>query len=423
MKTFLYTYICSTLLALIITPVVIYLARKLDVMDSNNARKVHSGPIPRIGGLAVFLASIIPVIAVLFLNNDTGRAFRAVHLQTVTLLAVGAFFFAVGLIDDLRSLKARYKLLAQIFAASVMCLAGVRIESLNVANLFTINFGWLAFPVTIFWIISITNAVNLIDGLDGLAAGISAVACIIIAILAFNTANPLMVVFTLALLGSLSGFLVFNFNPARIFLGDCGSMFIGFVLASASIMCAMKSGTVIALALPALALGLPIFDTIFTMLRRYLYRWGIMTPDRSHLHHKLLDMGLRHHHVVIVMYAITIIIAGLGMFMMISSGGATLAIFFCIILLLVLVFRAAGAVKLDEVVTRLQRKKMISKEVEKDIDIFHSTSLKMRTANSFKKWWLIVCEAAQIAGFSKIRLVSTAGSGKDHIFTWTSSGN
>ncbi|MCX5638643.1 MAG: MraY family glycosyltransferase, partial [Planctomycetota bacterium] len=298
MKTYLFTYLCSTLLALVITPIAICIAHAFGIYDKPDVRKVHVSAVPRIGGVAIFLSATILTITALFLDNSIGEAFRRVQTQVATLLAAGTFIFLVGLIDDLRGMRVRYKLLAQVCAAVAVCIAGIRIDLLNIANLFTLHFGWLSYVITIFWIVSITNAVNLIDGLDGLAAGISAVVCIVIAIFAFEIGRPLMVVLMLALLGSLCGFLFFNFNPARIFMGDCGSMFLGFVLASSSVLCATKSRTIIALALPTLALGLPIFDTIFTMLRRYLNRWGIMSPDRGHLHHILLDMGLRHHHVV-----------------------------------------------------------------------------------------------------------------------------
>ena len=144
-----------------------------------------------------------------------------------------------------------------------------------------------------------------------------------------------MAVLMLALLGSLTGFLFYNFNPARVFMGDCGSMFLGFILAASSMRCAAKTGTVVVLALVTLALGLPIFDTFFSIVRRYLNRRGIMSPDRNHLHHKLLDLGLQHHHVVIIMYVLTLCAAGAGMFMMLAQGFGILAIFLSVLLLLV----------------------------------------------------------------------------------------
>ena len=286
MKTFVFTYLCSCILAVVITPIVIAVARRLRIYDSATARKVHTGQIPRIGGVAIFLSSTLLVLAVLFLDNAIGDKFRDIQTQVIVLLFAATLIFLVGFVDDVRGVRVRYKLAAQIAAATLMCLAGARIESLNFANLFTLRFGLASFPLTILWIIGITNAVNLMDGLDGLAAGIGAIACTVIAVFALVCGNLVLAVMMLALMGSLSGFLFFNFNPARIFMGDCGSMFLGFLLGSVSVMCAMKSGTMVALALPAVALGLPIFDTAFSILRRYLGRWAITSPDRSHLHHR-----------------------------------------------------------------------------------------------------------------------------------------
>jgi len=418
MKTYLFTYLCSALLALVITPIVIYTARALKIYDNPDVRKVHASAIPRIGGLAIFLSAISLAIAALFFDNNIGEAFRHAQTQVVALLAAGTFIFIVGLIDDLRGMRVRYKLLAQIAAATAMCFAGVRTESLNVANLFIINLDWLSFPVTILWIVAITNAVNLIDGLDGLAAGISAVVCAVIAVFAFEIGQPLMVVLMLALLGSLSGFLFYNFNPARIFMGDCGSMFLGFTLASASVLCATKSRTIIALALPTLALGLPIFDTIFSMLRRYLKRRGITSPDRGHLHHILLDMGLNHRQVVVIMYIVTAMAAGMGMFMMLTRDAGTVAIFFSVFLLFVLVFRIAGAVRVSDMLAGLREKKNISRNAKQEIETFEKTELHFQRAKTFDQWWQAVCLATEKMGFIRSSLPLSNRDGTKRVLVW-----
>jgi UDP-GlcNAc:undecaprenyl-phosphate GlcNAc-1-phosphate transferase len=418
MKTFIFTYLGACILSVVITPIVIAVGRKLRIYDSPTARKVHTGQIPRIGGIAIFLSSTILVVTVLFLDNTIGDRFRNIQTQVIALLCAATFIFLVGFVDDVRGVRVRYKLLAQIAAAAAMCMAGARIESLNFANLFTLRFGLFSFPLTILWIISITNAVNLIDGLDGLAAGICAIACIVIAVFALAGGNLVLAVMMLALIGSLSGFLFFNFNPARIFMGDCGSMFLGFMLGSASVMCATKSGTMVALALPAIVLGLPIFDTAFSMLRRYLNRWAITSPDRGHLHHRLLDMGLRHRHVVIIMYAITALAAGLGMFMMITQGSSTIVIFFGVILLLLLAFRAVGAVRLRETIARIKYNKVISREAAEDTSLFQELHLAFHQNVSFRQWWQIVSDAAEKEGLSELCLTVTARSGRSHQFTW-----
>ncbi|MDD5458739.1 MAG: MraY family glycosyltransferase, partial [Phycisphaerae bacterium] len=349
------------------------------------------------------------------------QQFRGLQRQIWTLLAAGSFIFLLGLADDLRPLRARHKFIVQVMAALALCIAGVRIESINVANLFTVNFGVFSYPVTIFWIVAITNAVNLIDGLDGLAAGICAIACGSIAVFAVRSGSVVMVVLMLAILGSLSGFLFFNFNPARIFLGDCGSMFLGFILAASSVMCAAKTNAMVSLALPALAFGLPIFDTVFSMLRRHLARWPIMSPDRGHLHHRLLDMGLRHRDVVILMYGITALATGAGLFMMVTHGGGTIAVFLCVLLLLILVFHAFGAVRLREIAARVRYNKELSQIASDDIAIFKNTRLELAGTISFKQWWKAVSEAAEKVNFARLTVTITTGNQRYHTFTWKSS--
>jgi len=401
MKTYLAVYFLSLVLAAVITQVIIRIAHLLKIYDKPDIRKVHAYAIPRVGGAAIFLSSVILVITVLFINNRVGDIFRKSQAQILTMLISGTFIFVIGFIDDLHNLKARNKLFAQVIAASALYLAGIKIVSLNFANLFTINFGGLSFPVTIFWVLAITNAVNLIDGLDGLAAGISAITCAVIAVFAFKGELILMTVLMVALLGSLTGFLLYNFNPARIFMGDCGSMFLGFILAAASIRCAAKTGTMVALALPVLALGLPIFDTFFSIMRRYLSRRGIMSPDRSHFHHKLLDLGLQHRHVVITMYALTLCAAGLGMFMMLAQGLSVLVIFLSVLLLLVLVFRAFGAIRFREIIATWKRKHTVGNQARQERDGFDAIELYFHQAKNFDHWWKAVCLAADKMDFVK----------------------
>ena len=282
MKTYLTVYLGSLVLAVLITPIVIFVARHIKAFDRPGVRTVHTKPIPRIGGVAIFLSAMCLIVSVLFLDNRIGEAFRRVELQLSTLLLAGTCIFLVGLVDDLRGLPAKVKLVTEVIAAGMLCYVGVEISALEITDGYKLHFGWLACPVTILWIVGITNAVNLSDGLDGLAAGVSAVACAAIAVFAVHSQNLIMAVFMLALLGGLTGFLFYNFNPAKIFMGDCGSLFVGFTIASASVMCLTKSCALVGLALPVLALGIPILDTFFAILRRFLERRSLFSPDRRH---------------------------------------------------------------------------------------------------------------------------------------------
>lgn len=417
MKTYFFTYLCSLFIAVIMTPLTIKAARKFNLTDKMNARKVHTRPVPRIGGVVLFVSTTVLVLIVLSLDNSVGQKFNQIRRTILFLLGCGSFIFFVGFLDDLYELRARHKFLAQTAAAVVVYLAGVRIESVNMEGLFTIHLGGLSFLVTVIWVLGITNAVNLIDGLDGLAAGISAITCVTIAILAYSDGQVMMVVLMLALLGSLTGFLFFNFNPAKIFMGDCGSMYLGFVLACGSIICFSETRMMAALALPILAMGLPIFDVAFCVLRRYLDRWGIMSPDRGHLHHRLLDKGLRHRDVVILMYMMTLLAAGFGFFMIISDGYAAISVFVSVMTLIVLAFRVCGAFRLREVLAKIRHRKEIAKKANEEKRMFENTCLELNNDASIKNWWKVISDSSEKNGFSELILTITTKH-RRHKYIW-----
>jgi len=418
MKTYLCVYLSSALLALVITPVVIWLARKLNTVNRPDVRTVHSKPIPRIGGVAIFVSAMALILCVLLLPNVVGQRFRIIKPQLVVLLSVATFIFAVGLIDDLKGLRASIKFLAELFAAGALYWMGVEITSIGITDTWVLHLGLWGCPLTLLWIVGITNAVNLSDGLDGLAAGISAIACGVIAILAIQGGQVVMAVLMLALLGSSTGFLFFNFNPAKIFMGDCGSLFLGFTIASASVLTSMKSSALVGLALPMLALGIPIFDTLFSMLRRFLERRSMFSPDRSHFHHHLLALGLTQRHVVIIAYAVTCLFAGMGLFMMVTRSINTLIVFLCILLLLLLVFRVVGSVRLRQTIAGLQRKYEFSSRRRQEQMNFEQAQLYFRNARTFSDWWQAVCEAAKRMDFAWVSLKTKDTDGAERTEVW-----
>ena len=420
MKTYLCVYLGSVFLALVITPVVIVLARHLRTVDSPGARTVHKKPIPRIGGVAIFVSMLCLTLPVLFLHNTIGQSFRSIQLKITTLLSAAAFMFVVGVIDDIKGLRARTMFFAQLFAAIAICAVGIRIRSIAFTDSLTVDFGWFSWPFTLLWIVGITNAINFTDGLDGLAAGISALACGVIAILAIFSGQVVMAVLMLSLLGSLTGFLFFNFNPAKIFMGDCGSMFLGFTIASSSVMCNTKSHTLCGLALPVLTLGIPIFDTLFSMLRRFLERRSIFAADRSHFHHKLLDLGLKQRHVVLVIYALTLLAAGLGMFMMLTHNINSLVIFLCVLLLVLLVFHIVGSIRLQETIVGLKQKYVVTSQMKEEVRTFENLQLLFRRVKTFDDWWSSLCEAAEGMDFAWLSFKSTAADGIECTEVWRS---
>jgi UDP-GlcNAc:undecaprenyl-phosphate GlcNAc-1-phosphate transferase len=418
MKTYISVYLGAAILSVIITPIVIRVARQLNIVDNPGIRKVHSRPVPRIGGAAIFASMIGIVVPVLFLPNVIGYNFRLIQSKILTLLFAAGFIFFIGLLDDVRGLRVRTKLWSQLAAAMMICSVGIRIESIAITDHFTFNFGWFSWPFTILWIVGITNAVNLSDGLDGLAAGISAIACGVIALLALCNNETIMAVLMLALLGSLTGFLFFNFDPARVFMGDSGSLFLGFTIASASVLSATKTETVTGLALPILALGLPILDTLFSMLRRFLERRSLFAPDRGHFHHRLLDLGLRQRQAVITAYMVTLGATGLGMFMLYTRNAQTLIVFISILVLLLLLFRVVGSVQLYKAILDLKQKHAISDQAKRERENFENLQLHFRQAQTFDQWWQAICFAADKMGFVKGLLPIINRDGSKRVLAW-----
>lgn len=295
MQPYVASFLIALLASYILTPLVTKLAIRVGAMDAPDARKVHQSPIPRMGGLAIFVAFVVAVLATAPLST-----------QVMGLLAGATVIVVVGILDDLFQLAAKVKLLGQIVAAATLLFFDIRIDW--IMNPFTgdfLYFEWLAIPITIFWVVGLTNTVNLIDGLDGLAAGVSTIAAVSILFIAADMGIVTVALLLAALAGGALGFLKYNMNPAKVFMGDTGSMFLGYVLASVSIIGAVKSAATIALIVPIVALGLPILDTAFAIVRRKLSGEPIFKPDKGHLHHRLLAMGLSQKQAVWLMYGIS----------------------------------------------------------------------------------------------------------------------
>ena len=381
MNLFLYAYFGAALLAVVLTPGVIGLARRIGAVDRPGLRDVHERPVPRMGGVAIFLSASSAIVILLFVKDAAGEASYHMQWQLVLLLCSSALIFLVGLVDDLRHLPAGFKLAAEVVIASLLCLGGVRISSIALTDQWVVHLGGWGCLLTVLWIIGVTNAVNLSDGLDGLAAGICAIACAVIAIFAIHSGQVLMVLVMLALLGSLSGFLLFNFNPARVFMGDSGSLFLGFCLAATSVMCTAKSAALVGLTLPALALGIPIFDTLLSALRRFLEDRSIFAPDRSHFHHRLLDLGLHQRQAVILIYLATLLASGLGLLMLVRTDSGSLVIFGGVLLLILFLFRAVGALRLRETWNRLRRKHAHARQAHDEQQRFEHLQLLLRYGN------------------------------------------
>lgn len=332
MPDYMLAFVIAAGVALLITPGVILLAAKTGAMDAPDARKVHKKPIPRIGGIGIYAAFMVAMLSVLSFVDVTAE----VKTEIIGLMVGGSLIVLVGVIDDYKNLPAKVKLVGQIIAAAVLVIVfDVRIDFITDPFGDYIYTEWLAVPLTIFWIVGLTNTVNLIDGLDGLAAGVATIAAVTIMMVALQQSIMLVAVLTAALAGAAFGFLYYNFNPARIFMGDSGSMFLGFMLAGISVIGAVKSAATIALIVPILALGLPILDTTFAIVRRYRGGVPIFKPDKGHLHHRLLDLGFTQRQAVLLMYVLSALL-GLSAVALTEVSNQLAIIIVCVVVVVVL---------------------------------------------------------------------------------------
>lgn len=293
---FLVPIITTFILSLVITPFIKKLAIKFGAVDKPDERKVHKKLMPRLGGIAIYVSFIIGVF--LFLPE---------MVHDLPILIGATLIIIIGIVDDLFCLSAKAKFSGQIIAALIPILSGLQISYITVPNGNVIEFGLLAIPITLFWIVGITNAINLIDGLDGLAAGVSSIALFTIAVLSMTLGDPSTFLMGILLMGSTLGFLVFNFYPAKIFMGDTGSLFLGYMISVLSILGLTKSATILSLIIPIIILGVPIIDTTFAIIRRLVNGKPLTAPDKYHLHHCLIRLGFTHRQSVICIYLLSIL--------------------------------------------------------------------------------------------------------------------
>ena len=279
--------------SLILTPLVRKFAFRIGAVDQPNYRKVHTAAMPRIGGLAIYSAFLIGYLVL-----------RPEDVHSTGILIGAAIIILTGFLDDMLEITAKAKIIGQLAAAIVVVTwGGLQIDFINLPFGGQLEFGFLSIPITIIWIIGITNAINLIDGLDGLAAGVSTIALISLSIMAIIMGDTFVIATAAILAASSFGFLFFNFNPAKIFMGDTGSLFLGYMISVLALL-GFKNVAVISLIIPIIILGVPISDTFFAIVRRIRMKQKISAPDKSHLHHCLLNSGFSHKQTVLIIYGI-----------------------------------------------------------------------------------------------------------------------
>ncbi|MFV0504876.1 MAG: glycosyltransferase family 4 protein [Lachnospirales bacterium] len=316
-------------ITLLCTPYVKTLAFKVGAIDNPKKRGIHSVPMPLMGGLAMVLGFFISILIAMPFVVELRTT------QVIGFIIGGVIIVIMGILDDIYSLSAKFKFLLQLVVAFIVVMTGTRIDFINWE--FFSNIEFLAPIFTVVWIVGLTNAVNIIDGVDGLAAGVTAICSTCMFILCLISNNSLAVIFTASLAGSCLGFLPRNFNPAEIFMGDTGSLFLGYVLAVSSVIGVFKSYAILSIVISVFAMALPILDTSFAMLRRAINKQPIMQADRGHLHHRLIDRGYSQKKTVFLLYALSIMSGALAITIATESIFVAVVVFFSLLACLLMV--------------------------------------------------------------------------------------
>jgi UDP-GlcNAc:undecaprenyl-phosphate GlcNAc-1-phosphate transferase len=397
----LITFIIGLALALVLTPAAKWLGNRIGAVDVPLERKIHTTPIPRSGGLAIALSFVLAFIASSFFPASYSYHLYLDSRISVALLG-GLVIFCVGFFDDIHRLRPRFKLLFQIIAASLAYYSGLRIEIFAIGTT-TFHFSILSYFVTVFWFLLLINAMNLIDGLDGLAAGIAFFACFVMTFLAASRSDYQTAIELAAFAGVLLGFLRYNFNPATIFMGDGGSYFIGYTIASLSIHGSLKSGLATTLLIPLLALGVPIFDTLLSPVRRWLLGSKMFSPDKGHIHHHLLKKGLSSQRAVLLIYGITFLFCIAGI-IIVNIHNALAGIFLItLIIVFFIAVRKIGYLEYLAVDKFFGWLRDLSYEAGLDNErrSFLSIQIQIESAKDMDTLWDSFCRALKIIGFDR----------------------
>lgn len=405
MNSLLWLGFRAFLISLVLTPICRDVFRSYGVVDQpDGARKVHRYPIPRVGGLAIAISYLVAYVLV---RPDDGSPLAQQVSLVWRLLPGAALAFGIGMLDDLFDLKAWIKLIGQLGAAGLACLwGGVRIMSIGG----TPTEAWWNVPLTILWLLACMNAFNLVDGLDGLAAGVGLFATLTVFTAAIMQHNMVLAVATFPLAGAVLAFLCYNFNPATIFLGDSGSLLIGFLLGCYAAIWSNKSATLLGMTAPLMALSIPLLDVALAIVRRFLKRQPIFAPDRGHIHHQLLDRGLTPRRVVLVLYGLCGLAAAFSLlqFVVHSFAGA-LIVLFCVFILLGIQY--LGYAEFD-LAGRLLFGGEFQRTVSAQLDL-RKFQTALTAAKTPAECWEVIREACAKFGFQQVRL-TLAGDMYEH---------
>ncbi|HYJ88705.1 MAG TPA: MraY family glycosyltransferase [Pyrinomonadaceae bacterium] len=348
MYTYFGLFLIATFASLVLTPLVRRLCERFNLLDVPvDGRRMHSKAVPRLGGVAIYISCLLALATLPFIDNILTQTLRGYTPQILVALIPATLVFLFGVYDDLRGTNATVKLVALGAIATLFFIMGGRVEFLSIPFLGSFQLpGIVSFIVTVVWLVAIANAFNLIDGMDGLASGAALFASLVILTISFAQGQPVMIVFSLVLCGALAGFLRYNFNPASIFLGDSGALFVGFTLAAMSVVGSQKASTAVAIVIPILAFGVPVVDTVVTIARRFVSRKPVFQGDNEHIHHMLIARGWSQQRAVLILYAAC---AAFGLTAILFSGTSSRLIGFGLFVLAVITILALGHLRYHEV--------------------------------------------------------------------------
>ena len=348
MNTYFALFLIATFASLVLTPLIRRLCERFRLLDLPlSSRKTHSRAVPRLGGVAIYLSCLMALSMLPLVDNLLTQTLRLYMPQVFVAIIPSTLVLFLGIYDDLRGTNASVKFVALGLIAVLFYAMGGRVEALSVPFVGSVELpSTISFLITVLWLVGIANAFNLIDGMDGLATGAALFSSLVILVVSFTREAPLMIVVAIVLCGALAGFLRYNFNPASIFLGDSGALFVGFTLAALSVLGAQKATTAVAVAIPALAFGLPVVDTAVTMTRRLVSGKPLFEGDNEHIHHMLLARGWSQRQVALVLYAVC---ATFGLLAMFFTQTGTRSTGFVLFVVVVVVVIAVGNLRYHEV--------------------------------------------------------------------------
>lgn len=415
MTTLLVGMLVAGCAAWVLTFAARWVAPRIGAMDrpDNNFRKLQAEAMPRMGGVPIFFAVLVPIVALILLypNNYVSQDLLAPSpgMSLAGLLIGGMIALAMGFLDDLSGLRPRWKLIFQAVAATVAYFLGFAIDYVNLPLAGGLHLGWLSYPFTLFWFLACMNAINLADGLDGLAAGLALFTVLLLTVVGLQNGHTAAVFLAATVAAAIFGFLLHNFNPAAIYLGDSGSMLLGFWVAALGICCSRKTTAAISLLIPMIALGLPILDTSLAILRRWVRRLPISAGDRQHIHHILLRLGLSHRNAVLVIYAVCVVLGTIALITTYADDRAVVVLLVALLAVAVTFASVFGDVSPSQVLRRIAddlRNRSHSDEARIAVN---QAVIRLQTPCEGTLLWAICGECFPALGLDHVQLILGPG--------------